>query len=79
MIPLVERKSGVQFQRIGAPQPVDIGKAGAKDCQVRHTQDVYICITSSRYHCTFLWRPLPIIDDLLPFMLCYLPLACCSS
>ena len=31
MIPLVERKSGVQFQRIGAPQPVDIVKAGAKD------------------------------------------------
>ena len=31
MIPLVERKSGVQFQKIGAPQPVDIVKAGAKD------------------------------------------------
>ena len=31
MIPLVERKSGVQFQRIGAPQPVDIVMAGAKD------------------------------------------------
>ena len=28
MIPLVERKAGVQFQRIGAPQPVDIIKAG---------------------------------------------------
>ena len=31
MIPLVERKAGVQFQRIGAPQPVDIIKAGARD------------------------------------------------
>ena len=47
MIPPVERKSGVQFQRIEGPQPVDIVKARAKVCQVRHTQDVYICITSS--------------------------------
>ena len=31
MIPLVEKKAGVQFQRIGAPQPVDIIKAGARD------------------------------------------------
>ena len=31
MIPLVEHKAGVQFQRIGAPQPVDIIKAGARD------------------------------------------------
>ena len=31
MIPLVEYKAGVQFQRIGAPPPVDIIKAGARD------------------------------------------------
>ena len=31
MTPLMERKSGVQFQRIGAPQPVDTVKTGAKD------------------------------------------------
>ena len=27
----VERKAGISFQRIGAPQPLDIIKAGAKD------------------------------------------------
>lgn len=27
----VEQKAGFSFQRIGAPQPIDIVKAGAKD------------------------------------------------
>ena len=40
MIPLVERKVGVQFQRIGAPQPVDIIKAGASD-SIRY---MYMCL-----------------------------------
>ena len=31
LIKAVEQKAGVQFQRIGAPQPVDIIKAGASD------------------------------------------------
>ena len=31
LVQAVERKAGIAFQRIGAPQPVDIIKAGAKD------------------------------------------------
>ena len=31
LVQAVERKAGIVFQRIGAPQPVDIIKAGAKD------------------------------------------------
>ena len=31
LVRLVEQKAGITFQRIGAPQPVDIIKAGARD------------------------------------------------
>ena len=31
LIRAVERKAGLAFQRIGAPQPVEIIKAGARD------------------------------------------------
>ncbi len=31
LVKQVERRAGITFQRIGAPQPVDIIKAGAKD------------------------------------------------
>ena len=31
LVQAVEQKAGFSFQRIGAPQPIDIVKAGAKD------------------------------------------------
>ena len=54
MIPLVERKAGVQFQRISAPQPVDIIKAGARD-SIR----CVLCVKKSDDLYLLLCRPLP--------------------
>ena len=80
MTPLMEKKVWCSVSEDWSPSTSGYRQDWGKGLyQVRHTQDVYMCITSSMYHCTLRWRPLPIIDDLLPFIFCYVPLACCSS